>query len=107
MPARAARFRLPQAQSFERLRDLVENRLPDDLPRVAQRDVDEAVRAMGIPVQRAYPELYFALATGVGKRRLMGASAAYLYAARQSRNMLVLAPRDAILRKLEREEAGT
>lgn len=100
---RAARFRLPQARSFERLRELVEHRLPDDLPRVPQRDVDEAVRGMGIPVQRAYPELYFALATGVGKRRLMGASAAYLYAARQSRNMLILAPRDAILRKLERE----
>lgn len=100
---RAARFRLPQAQSFERLTELVEHRLPDDLPRIPQRDVDEAVRGMGIPVQRSYPELYFALATGVGKRRLMGASAAYLYAARQSRNMLILAPRDAILRKLERE----
>lgn len=100
---RAARFRLPQAQSFDRLLELVEHRLPDDLPRVAQREVGEAVRGMGIPVRRSYPEIYFALATGVGKRHLMGASAAYLYAARQSRNMLILAPRDAILRKLERE----
>ena len=100
---RVARFRVPQAESFNRLRELVEHRLPDDLSRVVQRDVDEAVRGMGLPVQRAYPEMYFALATGVGKRHLMGASAAYLYAARQSRNMLILAPRDAILRKLERE----
>lgn len=50
-----------------------------------------------------YVNLTFALATGVGKTRLMGAIMAYLYRTGQSSNFVVLAPRDAILRKLEAE----
>jgi superfamily II DNA or RNA helicase len=100
---RAARFRAPQAASFARVRDLVERYLPDDLPRLDQSDVNEAVRQMSFAVTKPYPDLTFALATGVGKRRLLGAIAAYLYRARQTRNIVVLAPRQAILRRLESE----
>src|SRR5207249_1708621 len=50
-----------------------------------------------------FPNLIVALATGVGKTRLMGAIAAYLYLSGQSRNFVLLAPRAAILRKLIQE----
>jgi superfamily II DNA or RNA helicase len=50
-----------------------------------------------------FPNFTIALATGVGKTRLMGAISAYLFLARQSANFLFLAPRTAILRKLEEE----
>ncbi len=42
----------------------------------------------------------FALATGVGKTRLMAALMAYLYLSGQSQTYLLLAPRTAILRKI-------
>lgn len=103
MTRRAAKFRSPQARSFDRVQDLVEKHLTGDLGELSQPEVNEAVMQLGLPVTREYPDLLFALATGVGKRRLMGALAAYLFAARQTRNILILAPRQAILKKLERE----
>jgi superfamily II DNA or RNA helicase len=50
-----------------------------------------------------FPQMTFHLATGVGKTRLMGAIAAYLYLGDQASNFLFLAPRAAILRKLKDE----
>ncbi len=46
------------------------------------------------------PYLTFALATGVGKTRLMAALIAYFYLGGQSRCFVLLAPRRAILRKV-------
>lgn len=43
--------------------------------------------------EREFPSLCFALATGVGKTRLMGAFIAYLYLAYGINNFFVLAPR--------------
>jgi len=42
--------------------------------------------------EREFPSLCFALATGVGKTRLMGAFISYLYLAHGVRNFFVLAP---------------
>lgn len=42
--------------------------------------------------ERAFPSLCFALATGVGKTRLMGAMIAWLYLTGRSRHFFVLAP---------------
>src|ERR1700731_1835227 len=50
--------------------------------------------------ERDYPSLCFALATGVGKTRLMGAFISYLYLSGRSRNFFVLAPNTTIYDKL-------
>jgi type III restriction enzyme len=57
--------------------------------------------------ERDFPSLCFALATGVGKTRLMGAFITYLYLARRagsekpfSKNFFVLAPNTTIYDKL-------
>lgn len=47
-----------------------------------------------------FPSLCFALATGVGKTRLMGAFISYLYLAGKSRHFFVLAPNKTIYEKL-------
>jgi len=50
--------------------------------------------------ERDFPSLCFALATGVGKTRLMGAFIAYLYLTGKSRHFFVLAPNKTIYEKL-------
>ena len=50
--------------------------------------------------EREFPSLCFALATGVGKTRLMGAFIAYLYLSGRSKNFFVLAPNTTIYDKL-------
>ncbi|MDX2043526.1 MAG: DEAD/DEAH box helicase family protein [Acidobacteriota bacterium] len=50
--------------------------------------------------ERDFPSLCFALATGVGKTRLMGAFIAYLHATEVSRHFFVLAPNLTIYEKL-------
>lgn len=50
--------------------------------------------------ERDFPSLCFALATGVGKTRLMGAFITYLFRKRLSRHFFVLAPNLTIYNKL-------
>jgi type III restriction enzyme len=50
--------------------------------------------------EREFPSLCFALATGVGKTRLMGAFISYLYQAEGIRHFFVLAPNLTIYNKL-------
>src|SRR5580692_5691174 len=50
--------------------------------------------------ERDFPSLCFALATGVGKTRLMGAFISYLFRERISRHFFVLAPNLTIYNKL-------
>jgi type III restriction enzyme len=50
--------------------------------------------------EREFPSLCFALATGVGKTRLMGAFICYLHLAHGLRNFFVLAPNLTIYKKL-------
>lgn len=50
--------------------------------------------------ERDFPNVCFALATGVGKTRLMGACIAYLHAAYGIRHFMVLAPNLTIYNKL-------
>ena len=50
--------------------------------------------------ERDFPSLCFALATGVGKTRLMGAFIAYLHLAHRINNFFVLAPNLTIYNKL-------
>ncbi len=53
--------------------------------------------------ERDFMSLTFALATGVGKTRLMGAFIAYLYTQHNIRNFFVVAPNTTIYEKLKRE----
>lgn len=50
--------------------------------------------------ERNFPSLCFALATGVGKTRLMGAFISYLYLAKGIKNFFVLSPNLTIYNKL-------
>jgi len=50
--------------------------------------------------EHEFPSLCFAIATGVGKTRLMGAFIAYLYLTGKSRHFFVLAPNKTIYEKL-------
>ncbi|MNF61951.1 Type III restriction enzyme, res subunit [compost metagenome] len=53
--------------------------------------------------ERAFPSLCFALATGVGKTRLMGAMIAWLFITKRSRHFLILAPNLTIYEKLKKD----
>ena len=50
--------------------------------------------------ERDFPNICFALATGVGKTRLMGAFVTYLYLEKGIKNFLILAPRTTVYKKL-------
>jgi len=50
--------------------------------------------------ERTFPAYTFALATGVGKTRLMGAFISYLYLAHKIQHFLIVAPGNTIYRKL-------
>ncbi len=94
-------LRKPQAESLELL-----DRLCDALSLAKSADVGAELAALktAIPTfgdfERDFPSLCFALATGVGKTRLMGAFISYLYKARGIRHFFVLAPNLTIYDKL-------
>ncbi len=98
-------LRQPQRDSLEIL-----DRICDLLPLAKNPDTDtatqqalDAIRAEFPSVtdfERDFPSLCFALATGVGKTRLMGAFIAYLYQTEGVRHFFVLAPNLTIYNKL-------
>lgn len=94
-------LRKPQADSLEILADVlgrVELSKGGDAGAALEaiRDASPSVEAF----ERDFPSLCFALATGVGKTRLMGAFIAYLYLTGKSRHFFVLAPNKTIYEKL-------
>ena len=99
----AARLSLrpPQRQSLEALA-----RICEITPLAKDSDRNAALAAIhsefpGVTdFEREFPSLCFALATGVGKTRLMGAFISYLYLAHNIRNFFVMAPNLTIYNKL-------
>lgn len=94
-------LRPPQRQSLEALARLCEVAPPTKGTDLAATLA--AVRAEYPSVadfEREFPSVCFALATGVGKTRLMGAFISYLYLAHGVRNFFVLAPNLTIYNKL-------
>ena len=94
-------LRKPQSDSLEILADVlarVELSKGSDAAAAldAIRDIYPSVDAF----EREFPSLCFALATGVGKTRLMGAFIAYLHLTGKSRHFFVLAPNKTIYEKL-------
>ncbi|MBI1913120.1 MAG: DEAD/DEAH box helicase family protein [Deltaproteobacteria bacterium] len=94
-------LRQPQRNSLDILAQLC-----DMLPFEKNTDTIEALKAVQAgyasvtDFERDFPSLCFALATGVGKTRLMGAFIAYLYKAEGLRHFFVLAPNLTIYNKL-------
>lgn len=99
-------LRKPQTDSLQAL-----SRAIEASPLVLKHDRDSAELADVLKVlqgqfatlkdfERDFPSLCFALATGVGKTRLMGAFISYLYAAHGIKHFFVLAPNLTIYDKL-------
>lgn len=96
-------LRAPQAESLAKLKQAL-----DAAPEMAQKDRDVAAVLNTLKAEfptlqdfeREFPSLCFALATGVGKTRLMGAFIAYLHLAHGINNFFALAPNLTIYNKL-------
>ena len=96
-------LRAPQAESLAKLKQAL-----DAAPEMAQKDRDVAAVLNTLKAEfptledfeREFPSLCFALATGVGKTRLMGAFIAYLHLVHGINNFFVLAPNLTIYNKL-------
>jgi type III restriction enzyme len=99
-------LRKPQTESLRRLADIVDLIAPTkdtdiDTARAAVRDAYGHLEDADFEdFERDFPSICFALATGVGKTRLMGAFISYLFIIGKSRNFFVLAPNLTIYEKL-------
>ena len=94
-------LRTPQRQSLDILHQVMELAKPHKNPDLGETLA--AIRSAFTSVEafeRTFPSLCFALATGVGKTRLMGAFITYLFVAHGIRHFFVLAPNLTIYRKL-------
>lgn len=94
-------LRPPQRQSLEIL-----DRVTEIIPPKKNADLKTALAAITsefptvTDFEREFPSLCFALATGVGKTRLMGAFISYLHLAHGINHFFVLAPNLTIYNKL-------
>ena len=93
-------LRTPQLEALKVLDDISDFVLDDNI------NNDEILRKVKMKYpsvrdfDRNFPSLCFALATGVGKTRLMGAFIAYLYIVKGIKNFMVIAPNITIYNKL-------
>lgn len=94
-------LRTPQLRSLEIL-----DRVTEISPQATRTSVEDTLRLISTDFptvtdfERDFPSLCFALATGVGKTRLMGAFITYLHLARGMNNFFVMAPNLTIYNKL-------
>jgi type III restriction enzyme len=95
-------LRPPQAESLERFA-----RLCDILTLSKEPDLATELAAVRelyptlTSFEREFPSVCFALATGIGKTRLMGAMIAYLHYEKAFNNFFVMAPNLTIYKKLK------
>ena len=97
-------LRAPQETSLNILAELYEALQPQankhTVSLQAQLELVKAEYPICTDFERNFPSLCFALATGVGKTRLMGACISYLYMEYGIKNFFVLAPNLTIYNKL-------
>lgn len=94
-------LRPPQKRSLEILQELADKLdLCKDVNLIAELAKVEEAYPICSDFERDFPSICFALATGVGKTRLMGAFVAYLYLEKGIKNFFVLAPNLTIYNKL-------
>lgn len=97
-------LRNPQKESLKILDNIIKK---TDL--IKNNDIENALKIINeeYPIctdfERKFISLTFALATGVGKTRLMGAFITYLYTNYNIKNFLVVAPNTTIYDKLKRD----
>lgn len=95
-------LRPPQKESLERFQQIV-----DILSLSKTPDLEEELRKIReifptlTSFERDFPSVCFALATGIGKTRLMGALIAYLHYQKGIKNFFVMAPNLTIYKKLK------
>ncbi len=94
-------LRFPQKRSLEILNRILDDlefkkgtNLPTELEKV------NSLYPICTDFERDFPSFCFALATGVGKTRLMGAFVIYLYLSKGVKNFFILAPNLTIYNKL-------
>ena len=99
-------LRPPQRESLERFQQICDmftltkvSNLEDDL-----RKIREHFPTL-TSFEREFPSICFALATGIGKTRLMGAFIAYLHYEKGINNFFVMAPNITIYKKLRTDFA--
>lgn len=97
-------LRKPQKRSLKILADILDEiELAKDIdPDKALRDVHDMYPTCS-NFERDFMSLTFALATGVGKTRLMGAFITYLYTQKGIKNFFVVAPNLTIYEKLKQD----
>jgi type III restriction enzyme len=97
-------LRPPQKESLERFARIV-----DILSLSKTPNLDEELANLRTlfptltSFERDFPSICFALATGIGKTRLMGAMIAYLHYEKGIRNFFVIAPNLTIYKKLKND----
>ncbi|MFJ7369384.1 DEAD/DEAH box helicase family protein [Lysinibacillus sp. NPDC098008] len=96
-------LRTPQKDSLEILADIIdmlELKKHEEASLKLELEKVQASYPSVSDFERDFPSLCFALATGVGKTRLMGAFISYLYIQKGMKNFFVLAPNLTIYNKL-------
>ena len=97
-------LRKPQKKSLEILEDILSSvSLRKGMNLRGALGAVHAMYPTCTDFEREFMSLTFALATGVGKTRLMGAFIAYLYTQYNIRNFFVVAPNTTIYDKLKRD----
>ena len=95
-------LRPPQKESLERFQQIC-----DILSLTKVHDLEDELHKIREPFptltsfEREFPSFCFALATGIGKTRLMGAFIAYLHYEKGIKNFFVMAPNLTIYKKLK------
>lgn len=98
----ALSLRQPQKESLDILVNVLEKiTLAKNMDTSEALRLIQEVRPSVKDFERAFPCICFAIATGVGKTRLMGAMIAYLHAECKIKNFMVLAPNLTIYNKLK------
>lgn len=97
-------LRPPQKESLERFARIVDilslSKTPDLVRELASiRELFPTLSSF----ERDFPSVCFALATGIGKTRLMGAMIAYLHYEKGVKNFFVMAPNLTIYKKLKND----
>ncbi len=97
-------LRKPQTQSLKILEEITNAvQLNKSMNLKAALGAVHAMYPICSDFERDFMSLTFALATGVGKTRLMGAFIAYLYTQHNIKNFFVVAPNTTIYDKLKRD----
>lgn len=97
-------LRKPQIKSLEILHEILSNvNLKKDMNQKAALGAVHALCPTCKDFEREFMSLTFALATGVGKTRLMGAFITYLYTQHGIKNFFVVAPGTTIYDKLRHD----